>query len=320
MKRISLIMILFFSATLFLAYNVDNVYAKTKQKHHHTKSSKKHARKSLSGGNPSRKLAGGESDYKVGANIIGVADDNYKEFTYIDMGSTQGVKNGDRFLVQGKYGKIMVEVVQAFSKMSSVRVVDSWLLAEGDKASFVPESMYPRVKVKKYDIVELTKPRHKKLAKKKKAGPAVSAQSVVAPAVPGGSAAPPAAPGMEAPPGMEMPAPSVPEAGAVPEAPGAPAATSTAGAQPPAPDMGTQGLPGMEAPTGMETTEPPAQANAGATKAKSNANSTPPAPPATEPGPPGAAPVPPDLSGPPVPDSTGGANVPAAGEALPPLQ
>ncbi|MCX8093675.1 MAG: hypothetical protein N3E50_05860 [Candidatus Goldbacteria bacterium] len=91
-----------------------------------------------------------KTDFKIGAKIIGVADPDYKEFSYIDMGSAHGVKPGDRFMVEGKYGKVMVEVVQAFQRMSAVKIVDSWLLNEGNVGEMIPASRYPKIRINKY--------------------------------------------------------------------------------------------------------------------------------------------------------------------------
>jgi len=91
-----------------------------------------------------------KTDFKIGAKIIGVADPEYKEYSYIDIGSAHGVKPGDRFMVEGKYGKVMVEVVQSFQRMSSVRIVDSWLLNEGNAGEMIPSSRYPKIRIAKY--------------------------------------------------------------------------------------------------------------------------------------------------------------------------
>ncbi|MBP7792560.1 MAG: hypothetical protein KA120_05800 [Candidatus Goldbacteria bacterium] len=91
-----------------------------------------------------------KTDFKIGAKIIGVADPDYKEFSYIDMGTAHGVKPGDRFMVEGKFGKVMVEVVQSFQRMSSVKIVDSWLLNEGNSGEMIPESRYPKIRIAKY--------------------------------------------------------------------------------------------------------------------------------------------------------------------------
>jgi hypothetical protein len=91
-----------------------------------------------------------KTDFKSSAKIIGVADPDFKEYSYIDMGTANGVKAGDRFMVQGKYGKVMVEVVQSFQRMASVRIVDSWLLGEGNNSERVASSIYPKIRVAKY--------------------------------------------------------------------------------------------------------------------------------------------------------------------------
>jgi len=122
------------SVIIFLLVNANFIFAKTKSK----------AKKVTS------EASNKKSDFKVDAKIIGVADDATKEFTYIDMGKTHGVNKGDRFLVQGKYGKVMVEVIQPFDRMSSVKIVDSWLLDEGNAGEMITESRYPRIKIGKY--------------------------------------------------------------------------------------------------------------------------------------------------------------------------
>jgi hypothetical protein len=118
-----------------------------------------------------------KTDFKIGAKIIGVADPDYKEYSYIDMGSAHGVKPGDRFMVEGKYGKVMVEVVQAFQRMSSVKIVDSWLLNEGNTGEMIPASRYPKIRIAKY--VEKAKNETVLASKKltpKKAKPKVTAK------------------------------------------------------------------------------------------------------------------------------------------------
>ncbi len=48
-----------------------------------------------------------KTDFKANAKIIGVADAN-KQYSYVDMGKAQGVNVGDKFYVEGKYGKVQV--------------------------------------------------------------------------------------------------------------------------------------------------------------------------------------------------------------------
>ena len=143
---------------------------------------------------------------KSGPKIIAVADSYSKEFSYIDMGSAQGVKSGDRFLVEGKYGKIMVQVMQAYQRMSAVRIVDSWLLEGGESSTMVASSRLSQIKVARYTERKPTMKR-KKPAVKKTSKPAVTAnaapkkkimpkvkEEVIVPGLPGEE---PGAPGMD---------------------------------------------------------------------------------------------------------------------------
>ena len=154
-----------------------------------------------------------KTDFKTSASVIAVADPDFKEYSYIDMGTANGVKAGDRFMVQGKYGKVMVEVVQSFQRMSSVRIVDSWLLGEGNSSEIVPASRYPKIRVAKY--VERKKdfrPAPKKTAKKQSSDKPATAKPKAAakaekkapvpepaiPALPGEEPADDLMPGMDA--------------------------------------------------------------------------------------------------------------------------
>ena len=195
----------------------------------------------------SNSIAKTKTDYEVKAKIIGVADPNYKEYTYVDIGKAQGIKQGDRFMVQGRYGKVMVEVVQPFQRMSAVRIVDSWLLQEGNSGKMMAASMYPKARVRKFKEKKImlaskttTGKKKKSLAVKVKAEaaaapiPANNNQATV-PALPGepamapgnaevpGMEAAPAMPGTETAPGMEA-APGMP--GEAPGVAGAPATGS----------------------------------------------------------------------------------------------
>ncbi|MBN2753559.1 MAG: hypothetical protein JXR81_01700, partial [Candidatus Goldbacteria bacterium] len=157
-----------------------------------------------------------KTDFKATAKIIGVADAN-KQYSYVDMGKAQGVKVGDKFYVEGKYGKVQVEVVQSFDRMSAVKVVDSYLLGEGQEGQIIPQSRYAKAEIKQYRVKPYTvvkkKPAAKKKVAKKKAAPKkapVVAEPVIeAPLAPeSGSEFPGmdimAEPGMEAEPGMDM--------------------------------------------------------------------------------------------------------------------
>ncbi|MEI7640857.1 MAG: hypothetical protein WCJ46_05065, partial [bacterium] len=229
MKRIFAVVTLFSAVFVLIAVGINKIYAapgdeKTSDTSNSTKPETK-------------------SDFNINANIIGVADGDLKEFTYIDVGSAHGVKPGQRFFVSSKYGKVMVEVVQAFDKMSSVKVVDSYLLNEGQKADMLPESRYSRVRVKKYEeaVIVKTKPKSAGVAAKKNTTPNTNIEVIPILSVPGA----PSFSGDMTLPGMEATAPELPgtELGLPGGDMGLPGMEATAPGLP----GGDMGLPGMEA-------------------------------------------------------------------------
>ena len=209
-----------------------------------------------------------KTDYNVKAKIIGVADPNYNEYTYVDVGKAQGITQGERFMVQGRYGKVMVEVVEVFQRMSAVKIVDSWLLKNGNGGKMISASLYPKARIRKFKEKKIMYS-NQKAAKKNKAASSVAVKAQVVlppppstnnntnqstvPALPGEAAMSPGnveAPGVEAAPAMPGEA-AAPEAGnGLPgeAAPGVEAAPAMPG-EAAAPAAGS-GLPGEEVPGG----------------------------------------------------------------------
>ncbi|MCE5299939.1 MAG: hypothetical protein LLG37_03570, partial [Spirochaetia bacterium] len=199
--------------------------------------------------------SGSKTDYGLNAKIIAVADPAYKEYTYIDIGKAHGIKAGQRFLVKGRYGKVMVEVVQPYQRMSAVRIVDSYLLQEGNGGDSVAESMYPKIKIKKYTE---TRPMFasRVVAKKKSASSVtpkkkVAAKKAEVPPLDTGIPALPGETGMapvmepEAGPDMTMPEPDFGAPGLA-EEPIGEAGAGLPGEEVPVMDMGIPAEPGMD--------------------------------------------------------------------------
>jgi hypothetical protein len=184
-------------------------------------------------------------------NII-TSDYDLVDTTYIDRGRLNGVKVGDKFLVRFPDGKVATQVIVTgvFDRMASVKVVDSWLLKNGQLANFGQRPMItalePNSRRPAPDITVAAKPKAKK-ATKSEAAPAATKPTEPATAPANAPAAgpdmPPAAPGGE--PGL----PGAPDAG-LPPAPGA--AAPDAGLPPApgaaAPDAGLPPAPGAAAP------------------------------------------------------------------------
>jgi hypothetical protein len=210
--------------------------------------------------------------------------------TYIDRGRLNGVKVGDKFEVKFPDGKLATQVVVTgvFERMASVKIVDSWLLKDGQTGDFKQRPM----------VVALGRserrpaPDIKVGGKAKAAGPAAAS-----------AAAKPAAATVPAKPSAPAAAPSTPDASGLPSTPDglpagpgdasglppAPGAAPDAGGLPPAPDAGLPPAPGAAPDAGL----PPAPGAA-------PDPGLPPAPDAGLPPAPGAAP---DAGLPPAPDA-----------------
>jgi hypothetical protein len=231
--------------------------------------------------------------YQRDIHII-TSDYDLVDTTYIDRGRLNGVKVGDKFQVKFPDGKLATQVVVTgvFERMASVKIVDSWLLKDGQTGEFKQRPM----------VVALERTRRRP-APDIKIGGAAKAASVnvtaangpaaVAPPAKATASAAPAAPATGLAPG--------PDAGGLPSTPdGLPAAGGAAGPDgglPPAPEGGLPPAPGAAPDAGL----PPAPGAA---------------PDASLPPAPGAAP---DAGLPPAPGAAPDAGLPPAPDAgLPP--
>ena len=212
--------------------------------------------------------------------------------TYIDRGRLNDVKIGDKFQVKFPDGKLATQVVVTgvFERMASVKIVDRWLLKDGQTGDFNQRPMVVALERRQRrpapDITVKTKTTKLKSAGAKDAAtqaiaPAPETPKAETPAVPDAPAADgglPAAPGAALPvapdgglpsaPGAALPAapdagglPPAPDAGGLPPAPGAavaPSAPAAAlppmdGGLPPAPDAGLPPAPGGAVPPAPAT-------------------------------------------------------------------
>jgi len=203
---------------------------------------------------------------------INIITSNYDlvDTTYIDRGRLDGVKVGDKFAVKFPDGKMATQVMVTgvFERMASVKIVDSWLLKDGQLADFKQRPMVVAlergVRRPSPDITVKAKSDGAKAA-----APAVAPTAApdAAPAAPAPAAVtdglPPAAPGGE--PGL----PGAPDAGLPPADGGLPAAPDAGlppadGGLPPSPDAGLPapdaGLPAPDAglPPALDGGLPPA--------------------------------------------------------------
>lgn len=171
---------------------------------------------------------------------INIITSNYDlvDTTYIDRGRLDGVKVGDKFEVKFRDGKLATQVVVTgvFERMASVKILDSWLLKDGQLGTFEQRPMVAALQNK------ARRPAPDITVKAKSAAPAAAPAQTSAPAAaPEAPAAspdmPPSAPGGE--PGMpEMPGaetglPGEADAG-LPPSPDA----GMDGGLPPSPDAG----------------------------------------------------------------------------------
>ena len=195
-------------------------------------------------------------------NII-TSDYDLVDTTYIDRGRIDGVKVGDKFEVRFPDGKVATQVMVTgvFDRMASVKVVDSWLLKNGQLANFGQRPMITKLERNARrpapDITVAAKPKAN-AAPKADAAPSATkptepaTTTATAPAA--GPDLPPAAPGGE--PGLPTaPQASAPSA-AAPDAglPAAPGAAPDAGLPPApgaAPDAGLPPAPGAAPDAGL---------------------------------------------------------------------
>ena len=264
-------------------------------------------------------LAAHAAHYDRPINII-TSNYDLVDTTYIDRGRLDGVKVGDKFQVKFPDGKVATQVMVTgvFDRMAAVKVVDSWLLKNGQLANF---KQRPMVVALEGNARRPSPDIHISPAKPLPA-PVAAPGSPAAPdaAKPSGTEMPPAAPG-GVPPAAANPAdqglpagpgaagdqglPAGPGAPSAPttEAPGAPAAPSMPGAAPAAPaapGAPDAGLPTAAAPdAGLPTAAAP---DAGLPGAPGPANpDVPGAPASPAPGDTGLPPAPADPNIPPPP-------------------
>jgi hypothetical protein len=76
-------------------------------------------------------------EYERPVNLI-TSNYDLVDTTYIDRGRLDGVKIGDRFAVKFRDGKLatVVVVTGVFERMASVKIVDNWLLKDGQLADY----------------------------------------------------------------------------------------------------------------------------------------------------------------------------------------
>lgn len=182
---------------------------------------------------------------------INIITSNYDlvDTTYIDRGRLDGVKVGDKFEVKFRDGKTATQVIVTgvFERMASVKIMDSWLLKDGQLANFDQRPMVVALQPKARRPAPDITVKAKSDAPKATAPAPAAAVAPAAPAPAAPAAAPdmpPAAPGGE--PGMGLPdsggLPS-PDAG-LPPSPDAGLPPSPDAGLPPSPDAG---LPPMDA-------------------------------------------------------------------------
>ncbi len=173
---------------------------------------------------------------------INIITSNYDlvDTTYIDRGRLNGVKVGDKFQVKFPDGKLATQVVVTgvFERMASVKIVDSWLLKDGQTGDFKQRPMV--VAMGRSERRPAPDIRVGAKAKTVSAATAAPSAASSAPATPASPA--PAAAG---------PAPTVPDASGLPSTsdglPAGPGLPATPGL-PPAPGAAPDaGLPRLQA-------------------------------------------------------------------------
>ena len=190
--------------------------------------------------------------YNKRINII-TTDYDLLDTTYIDRGRIDGVRVGDRYHVTLRDGKTVtqVAVTGVFDRMASVKIVDSWLLKDGQMAKFKDRPMVVAFQsTMRRPAPEMTvSATHAHSAPTANAAPAPASLTTGPDAAAPPSAAPtlPSAPGATQSPNALPAAPGMPAApgapDALPAAPGAPDALPAAPGAPAAPAMPDAGLP-----------------------------------------------------------------------------
>jgi hypothetical protein len=206
-------------------------------------------------------LSHARARYNRGINII-TSNYDLVDTTYIDRGRLDGVKVGDKFEVKFRDGKVATQVMVTgvYERMASVKIMDSWLLKDGQLAKFDQRPMIvalqsrsrrpaPDITVKaKKEAAAAPVSKPSAPATTEPAAPAVAAPAAapapeMPPAAPAGEPGAAAAPGAEiSAPGMDGGLPAGPDAGGLPPSPDAGLPPPAAGAAP-APDAAPGGLP-----------------------------------------------------------------------------
>jgi hypothetical protein len=197
---------------------------------------------------------------------VNIITSNYDliDTTYIDRGRLDGVKVGDKFEVKFRDGKVATQVVVTgvFERMASVKIVDEWLLKDGQLAKYDQRPMVVALergaRRPAPDIKVQAKAPAAKAPAAAAAAPAAAAPAAPsAPSAPAGMDLPPAAPGGE--PGDALGLP--PMDGGLPpmDGPMDSGLPPMDGGLPPGPDAG---LPPMDAglPPGPDAGLPPMDA------------------------------------------------------------
>lgn len=212
-------------------------------------------------------VAPARAKYNRAVNII-TSNYDLVDTTYIDRGRLDGVKVGDKFEVKFRDGKLATQVMVTgvYERMASVKIVDSWLLKDGQLAKFDQRPMVvalqnkarrpaPDITVKAKSSAASAPKASASPAAPPEAAPSAPMQPEMPPAAPAGEPGAPAAPGAElSAPGMDGGLPAGPDAGGLPpDAGGLPSDAGMAapdGGLPPMPDAGGMppdagGLPAM---------------------------------------------------------------------------
>jgi hypothetical protein len=137
---------------------------------------------------------------------VNIITSNYDliDTTYIDRGRLDGVKVGDKFEVKFRDGKVATQVVVTgvFERMASVKIVDEWLLKDGQLAKYGQRPMVVALERRARRPAPDIKVQAKAPAAKAPAAAAIAPATAAptapsAPAAPAGMDLPPAAPGGE---------------------------------------------------------------------------------------------------------------------------
>jgi len=195
---------------------------------------------------------------------IHIITSNYDllDTTYIDRGRLDGIKVGDKVSVKFPDGKMATEVIVTgvFERMSSVKVVDSWLLKDGQLANYKQRPMVLALESEaRRDSAGLKIGTSTKAKKKAAEAKAEAPKAPAAPVKPTSNAADAGLPAPSAVPASDAGLPAAPDAGLPPTTSTAPAAA------PAAPDAGLPAAPdaGLPPTTSTAPAAAPAAPDAG---------------------------------------------------------